>query len=346
MRCTKGMARFRGLAAVSSLLAAVLALSLAGAAGVHAGSAPAPMPVGITFVNNAGVAIWVARERGFFARHGVNVEVVQFRGDTQGMQALVAGQVPMLFCSGPAGLTAAAQGMDVIQVATIRPKMPYSLVVRPELNRVEDLKGKAVGVSGAGMSASRLSLVIALQQFGVDPRRDRVAFIPTGTEGERLAALVSGAIQGTVLNTVPYARLASQRGMRVLYDLTELDLPWIQDAVHTSRRFLSQNRDRVEAVLKGLVESYAFILNPRNKAVVVDTLARNLRIDAAEAEEAYQDVLRFVPRRPFPSKEALRAMVAAGEDVMPELARLDLDRFVETSVLADLERSGFFDSLM
>lgn len=333
--------RFRAAAALAVTLVVLVAM-----AGTAAAGAPPPtLHVGLTYVNNGAVPIWVARDQGFFAKHGLNVEIVQFRGDTQGMQALIAGQVPLLFCSAPAALTAAAQGVDVVEVATIRPQMPYSLVVRPEIREPQDLKGKSVGVSGAGMSASRLSLVIALQHFGVDPRRDRVTFIPAGTAGERLAALTSGGIQGTVLDTVPFARLAEQRGMRVLYDLAELDLPWVQDAVHTTRRYLTANRGRVEAILKGLLEAYAFTLNPRNKAAVMEIIMRNLRVDQNEAEEAYRDVLRFVPRRPYPSKDALRAMVEAGVDVMPELARVDMDRFVDGGILEQLDRAGFIGSL-
>ena len=328
----------------AALLGAALAVTSCWSSPATA-AAPVRLQVGLSFLNNGAVPLWVARDQGLFSKYGIDAEIVLFRGGTQGMQALLAGQVPILFSSAPEALAAAAQGADVIEIMTVRPKMPFSLIVRPELRSVEELRGKAVGVSGSGLSASRLAMIVALRSFGLDPSRDHISLIPTGNETERLAALAAGSTQGTVLTTVPYAKLAEQRGMRVLYDLSEAGVPWVQDAVHTTRRFLSSNREQVTAFTKAMLESYAFILDPANEEAVLATIQRSLGVQRAEAEEAYQDLVRFVPRLPVPSRDALQAMLDAGVDVVPDLARVDLGTFVETSVLEELERSGFVDAL-
>ena len=338
------LAGWRGLARGAGALLAVLGV-LGPVGAVQAAAALPTQAVGMAQLNSAAVPLWVAREQGLFAKHGLAVEVVLFRGGTQAMQAFLAGQVPVLVAGSAEALSVAAQGADVVQIATVRPKMPYSLVVRPEVRRVEDLRGRAVGVSGSGLSASRLGVLVALRHFGLDPRRDGIALVPTGTPAERMAALAAGSIYGAVLDTVPYARIAQQRGLRVLLDMAEGGIPWIQTALHTSRRYMSANRARVEAVLKGLLEANAFILNPDNRATVVQVITRNLRVEQPEAEQTYEDVVSFVARKPYPSKQALQAMVEAGLDTLPDLARIDLDRFVDTSILEQLDRSGFIDGL-
>lgn len=98
-------------------------------------------------------------------------------------------------------------------------------------------------------------------------------------------------------------------------------------------------------MLRGLLEANAFILNPDNRATVVEVITRNLRVEQPQAEQTYEDVVSFVARKPYPSKQALQAMVEAGLDTLPDLARIDLDRFVDTSILEQLDRSGFIDGL-
>ena len=320
-------------------------LSLVVPGTLQAASQREPLTIGLAQLNSRDVPVWIAQEQGFFARHGVDASVVLFRGGTQAMQALIAGQVSVLVAAAAEALSAAAQGVDVVEIATVGPKLPYSLVVRPEVQRVEDLRGRAVAVSGGGLSASRLGVIVALRYFGVDPARDGIALVPIGSPSERLAALLAGNVYAAVLDTVPYGRLAGQRGLRVLYDFSETDVPWVQTALHTTRRFLNANETKVEAVLKAMLEAYAFIHDQRNKAAVLDVIAKNLQLEPQEAEETYTDLLRSVPRKPYPNREGLKAVVDAGADVLPDLARVDLEQFVDTRLLEQLDRSGFIDAL-
>ena len=340
----------RCLKAGAACLTRGLAVSLAGTAMLlRAGlmgppSHAAPVPIGLGFLNNAAVPLWVAVDAGIFAKHGLDVQIVMFRGGTQSLQALLAGQVAMLLSALPEALSAAAQGADVVQVATVHARMPFALVVRPEIRSVQDLRGKPVGVSGLGLSASRLAIAIALRQLGVDPRRDGIAFIPAGTEPERLAALASGSIYAAVFNTVPYARLAEERGLRVLYDLGSIGIPWEQAGVVTTRRFLSSQPERALTVVRALLEARSFIVNPVNRERVVATIQRRLNLERSEAEESYRDVLGFIPAKLYPNRQALRAMIEAGLELVPDLARVNVDRFVEPSLLEQLENAGVVTS--
>ena len=328
---------------------AVAAVSLAVSALVSAAPAMAAtrLTVGQSFVALEAIGAWVARDQGFFAKHGLDVEIVPIRGDTQGVQALLAGGVQLLLGGPSGGLAAHAAGADVVNIATLGPSMPYVLVVRPEVQRPEDLKGKRMGVSGTGLSSSRAAVMVALRSFGLDPVRD-VTLIPSGTSSERVAAVVAGSIHATVLSTGQRARverLAQEGRLRVLADLSELPLPWDHDVVMTTRRFIDSNRPVVLAFLKALVEANHFILKPENRETVVRVIGQMLEESQEGAEILYQFIPRTVVPKPYPSRDAAQAMVDALKEEFPELGRARVQEYVVTSLMEELDRSGFIASL-
>lgn len=342
----KGVAgRARALVGLAAL---GLALGLAGgAAPPSAAGAATRLVVGQSFVALEAIGAWVARDQGLFAKHGLDVELVPIRGDTQGVQALLAGGVQILLGGPSGGLAAHAAGADVVNVATLGPSMPYVLVVRPEIQKPADLKGKRVGVSGTGLSSSRAAVMVALEYLGLNPLRD-VTMLPTGTSSERIAGLASGAIHATVLSTGQRARvqrLEQEGRLRVLADLSELPIPWDHDVVMTTRRFINANRPAVLAFLRALVEANHFILQPANRETVLRVIAQMLDESREGAEALYAFIPRTVVPKPYPSRDAARALVEVLKDEFPELGRARVDEYVDTSLMAEIERSGFMESL-
>jgi len=300
------------------------------------------------FVNVLPAGFWVAKDRGFFRRYGIDLEIVLFRGSTQAMQALLAGQIGVMLGSPGQGLAAAAAGQDVVGIATIGAKMPYFFVVRPEIKSAADLKGKRVGVSGTGLSASRIALILGLRQLGLDPRRDNITLVATGTVPERMASLRSGAIAGTVIDRTgePLASI-QDLGLVVLADFGKLGIPWEHDIVMTTRRFAGANRVLLEGLMKGYLEGNAYILNPQNRRAVLRIISQYLQYEKVSyAETVYDDAIaNFVYRKPYINREALATLVDIVKDEFPDLTKVNLDQFIDHSVLQRLDRSGFIDGL-
>src|SRR5262249_41778661 len=112
----------------------------------------------------------------------------------------------------------------------------YYLIGAPEVKTVADLKGKRVGSSGLGLSASRLALLVAFGTLGLDPNRDKITLVAAGLEPERMAGLAAGGIAGTVIGPEYRSKIA-QLGLNILADLRTIKIPWEQDALVTSRKF-------------------------------------------------------------------------------------------------------------
>lgn len=148
--------------------------------------------------------IWVAKEAGPFKRHGLDAELVFFRGGQLATQALVAGDPPIVNIG--TVVQAGLQGHEAVLIASSEDAYNYSVVARPGIAKIEQLKGKKLGVSGFG-SASHNAVLILLRRFNLEPNKD-VAVVVAGATMERLAGLDSGRIDATVLtpSEIPRAK--------------------------------------------------------------------------------------------------------------------------------------------
>ena len=338
--------RHRACAAAAALLAA--ALGIGGPAAARGADALATVSIAQPFVNVLPAGLWVAKDRGFFRKYGVDLQIVTFRGSTQAMQAMLAGQIPVMLGSPGQGLAAAAAGQDVIGLATIGAKMPYFFVVRPEIKVPSDLRGKSIGISGAGLSASRIALILAFKRLGLDIKRDNITLVLTGTVPERLAALRNNVIQGTVIDRTsePIGAIA-EFGFTILADFGKLNIPWEHDIIMTTRSYLVAHRAGVTALMKGLLEGNAYLRTPGNKRSSLRIIAEYLHYDRIDyAEALYRDAVdNFVYRKPYINREALAALIEIVKGEFPDLQKVNLNQFVDDGILRDLDRAGFIDKL-
>src|SRR3989441_9469403 len=216
--CVAAAALRLGLAAPLLAPPSAMAPPLAKAA------SPTKLAVGQAFVAPAAAGFWVGRDRGTFARYGLDVDITNIQGSAQAVQALLAGSSQVMLGAPAQGLLAAAAGTDLISIASLGPQMPYLLVARPELRSPADLKGKKLGVSSVGPSSDRVAQLLALKQLNLDPKRDGISFIVTGTQAQRVQALAAGRVDARTLDSLQPA-LARPLGMARLSDLGKLERP-------------------------------------------------------------------------------------------------------------------------
>lgn len=309
-------------------------------------ASPTRVTIGQSFISPSGTGFWVARDLGLFAKNGLEVTILPISGDTRTIQTLLSGELQVALGSPTGALAAVAAGADLISVASLGPRMPYLLTARPTIRSAGDLKGKKLGASSAGLSASRVALLIALKHLGLEPRRDSISILVVGTEPERVQALAAGTVDATVLDPLHRAK-AERLGLGVLADLSTLEIPWDHNVVVLHRKFAESNPDVVEAIIKGLLEANAFVLNPANKPAVLPILAKELKLDKKEdVELAYTlATTLYVVRKPYPSRRATETLIETFRSELPALGKVSVDRFLELSVLRKLDEAGFIDRL-
>ena len=282
------------------------------------------------------IHIWVASDAGLFKKYGLDTELVFFRGGQLATQALVAGDPPIVNIG--TVIQANLQGHDVVLIGSSESAYAYSVVGRPGIARVEQLKGKKMGVSGFG-SASHNAVLILLRKFNLEPNKD-VAVIVSGGTIERLAALDANKIDATVLTPSELPR-AKKQGLAEIYDMLDMGVEIQGNGFATSRSFIKGQRETVKAALKGYVEAIHYIHHKQEGTKKV--MAKYLRTSDPEVLDAsYRGFVKMVAKKPYPTLKGIQFLLDEFAAKLPQAKSAKPEQFVDLSLLQDLEREGFF----
>jgi NitT/TauT family transport system substrate-binding protein len=281
--------------------------------------------------------LWVADVGGFLSKNGLNTEIIYTRA---AIETLVAGEVQFGQMTGSLMFSARLQGADPVMLAGVQDTLNDRLVVRPNINSVEGLKGKRVAVFRFG-AASHMRLLNVLPRYGMSERD--VTFLQVGDAPERLIALNSGSVEATLLSPPEHFE-ALRLGMKILLNLRDLNVPYQGTGVVTTQRLLARNRDLARRFLKAFVESiHAVRTNP---ALSKRALAKYRQSkDEKQLEDAYQALRETVKAKPYPSVDGFNTIIKDASDRIPAARKANAKDFMDTTLLEELDRSGYIDGL-
>ncbi len=295
--------------------------------------------IGYPAISYNQIHIWVAKDAGLFKRYGLDAELVFFRGGQLATQALVAGDPPIVNIG--TLVQPGLQGHDVVLIASSENTYYYSVVTKPAVAKVEQLKGKRLGVSGFG-SASHNAALILLRRFNLEPNRD-VAVVVAGATTERLAGMESGRIDATLLTPSEIPR-AKKMGFVEIYDMSEMGIEIQGNGFATSRSFIKGNRETAKAALKGYVEALHYIHHHKEETKRVS--AKYMRSNDPDVLEAtYTWFIRNVAKKPYPTLKGIQFLIDEIGGKLPQAKNARPEQFVDLSLLQELEKDGFFSEM-
>jgi NitT/TauT family transport system substrate-binding protein len=282
--------------------------------------------------------VWVAKEMKLFDKYGLDVEPIFLRGGQMATQALVAGDPPIVNIG--TVVQASLRGHNLVLVAAVENNYDQIVFARPHITKLEQLKGKAFGVSGFG-SATHYASTILVKHLKVDPKD--LALIPTGADAERLAALTTGKIDATFFSSSA-APVARKAGFNELLQIADLGVEVQGNGFATSKSYIQTNRETVKNALKGFVEAIYFVF--ANKKDAQKVFAKYMRTnDAAVLEDSYDGYVKMIPKKPYPTLKGIQFMLDMLGPTMPEAKGAKPEQFVDLSFLQELEKEGFFNEM-
>jgi len=283
---------------------------------------------------------YIAKDAKLFEKNGIDVELVLLRGSGQTSLAMVAGSLFASSVALPAVMLADLNGADLVNVAHGIAVQGSKLMVRPEIRKVEDLKGKKIGISSLG-SAGDLLFGYVLRKYGIDTNRE-ILWLAVGNTGERLQALLNGAVDAADL-TYPADAQAERKGFRVLLDARK-EIVYPTASVVTRRKTIREDRDTVMRVVRSYVEGIAFL--KQNKDFSQKVLAKYFRTNDPEyLEGAYAIFKQDFISAPYPITKGLDAIYEIAAARRPEIRSHKPEEFVDISFVAELDKSGFIKKL-
>jgi NitT/TauT family transport system substrate-binding protein len=306
-------------------------------------SAPVKYIVGYATYTARIVPLWLAQEQGFFIKYGIDVDPVFIRGAPTLVAGMAAGSIAIGRTGGSAILAAVSAGHDLKIVSTFNSRNTYDLVVRPNIKRAEDLRGKTFAVTSIG-GTSWMGILLWLEHLGLDQQRDNIRMQVIGDQPVQVQCVENGLCDAAAVDGV-FTRQLKQKGMTILGEYSDLKALFVGQAMAVPTTLLQQHPDVVESYLKGEIEALAFSLAPRNKPVVLKTLARWLKVDSAGGEDAYQDLVRGVDRKPFASLEGMRNVQRLLKSRNPKVGEVKAEDIIDNRLMRKLDESGFIDKM-
>jgi NitT/TauT family transport system substrate-binding protein len=290
-------------------------------------------------------AVWVARERGLFKKHGLEMQYIVMPRSPLAIAALLAGEIDAAIIGPGHLISAGTGGADLIGIANFFQKLDYRLNVRPEIKRPDELRNKKIAISGPG-ATSHLVALLALQALSIDPVQARITLLTIpGTELNRRLALESGSVDGTTLRG-SVGDMYGNKGFTVLYNFKNSGMTLPQSILVTSRRTAAAKPQIIEAYLKTLIESIGVLLDPANKESIVKTIATNLRLsNPADAEESYHSVVNSYERVPYTSVDGMKRLHGLLTTINPKVKDVRVESVIDNSFVTKLDESGFVQSV-
>ena len=329
MRCKAGL-----IFLILLILAAVL---------FRAAVAPAEEKIRIAYgsVSAQSGLVWIAKQKNIFAKYNLTPEIVYIPGGSINVQALVSGNLDLSQLTAPPGVAANLEGADIVYIACFAEKLNYQLITRPEIKGVAGLKGKKLGISRFGSSAD-FGLRVMLRRLGIDPAKD-VTILQIGDEPARSAAVQTGNIDGTVMNA-PFGAEAEKLKLNIVADSIKMGIPFFGTGLLGSRRVLEREEPKVLNLLRAYLEAIKVLKTER--AFSIQALSQFTRIrDMKVVEEGYDYFKDQLPNVPYPSLEAMQAVVAQMAETNPKALKADARAYVNDRYFRQLESEGFVKKL-
>jgi NitT/TauT family transport system substrate-binding protein len=289
--------------------------------------------IGLSLKVLAFLPAYVARAQGFWEEEGLDVNILEFRGDADSVQALAGGAVDINVAALQGCLNMIEGGQDVRAIWAGMNVADFSWYMQPQYNGWQDLKGKTFAVTSPG-SLTELLLRAIAKKNGLDPDTD-LEIVRVGTTPNAFAALRAGNIDVAFL-TPPTKYQAEEEGFKLLATQgEEIANDWPKEVVYTTTDLIEEAPNTIRAFLRGMSEAITFAAENREETIQI--IVDEFKIERRYAERSYDELISgFVPTGELPSEAAMQAFwetaILAG-DVTEEwpLDRWWDDRFLSAT---------------
>jgi NitT/TauT family transport system substrate-binding protein len=306
-----------------------------------AAEAPQKLRVAYAAITAAFSIPWVAKEAGIYQRHGLDVELVYIASGSRAVQTLVGGSIDIACIGGPAGVDAKLAGADTVYVAIPVNKVLVFTVVAPQIRRIEEMRGKSIGVSRIG-TVTDFFTRIYLRQNNLIPDKD-VMIRQAGGLPEIVAGLKAGQFHGGTFG-FPAVLHAKAADFRVLVDYNTAGYRYPLSTVIVTQRLLRAQESAMRRFLEAHIEAVQrFRTDPELAMKVIGKYTQTT--ERAMLEETQRVYASAFERVPYPDLDSMKLGLTQVAETNPRVRNTDPKEFVDDRLLREIEASGFVKRL-
>ena len=298
----------------------------------HASLAQTKMTIAYSSLGPMATGVWMAKDSGAFDKYGIQADVIFISSGPVVVQALIGGDLQGGSGATNAVINAILNGAPIIGVAATANRPYHRLFVQPEINRLEDLKGKTLGVTRFGSITDNLTRIL-LRKSGLE---GAVNVRQMGGTIEVSAAFQNRVIAGAVTSDL---RVSPPSQAKILTRLIDLGIPYSMNMIAVSREYLRRNPETCERMVRAYADGVAFMNRQKEQALKI--IAKYARLtDPKMIEDHYNDSVTYLDRIPKADPEAVQTILEfMGKKGIP------LETFMDGTIIDRLTREGFFERL-
>ncbi|HYU20641.1 MAG TPA: ABC transporter substrate-binding protein [Chloroflexota bacterium] len=292
-----------------------------------------------TSTSAALASITAAKEGGFFDEEGLDVSLSRIQAGAPVLAAMRGGDVPITIAGGQQIVEADLQGGDFVIVASFIDRLTQAIYVQPSIERPEQLRGKALGITNFG-AITHVAGRVGLEQLGL---KDQVTFIATGGPPETIAAMQAGKVEGGIFSP-PDSFVAGELGYRELLDMKMSETRLVTGAIATTRTWARENPDLVERYIRASIRGTRRLISDREFGLQVIRKHAGIE-DAKVLEETYNYFRDVYLRDGYPSLSGIQFSLDLAAEEIPAAKNAKPEEFVDLTFLDKMKASGVLERL-
>ena len=317
-----------------------LVLILTLGAGAAAAQAVDKLRISYSAVNATQAFLWVAQDKGIFAKHGLEGELLYINSGTMNIAALLGGSV-QIAGGGPVSIEARLRGVKLTILGNPLPWLASNLVSHPDIKSINDLPGKIAGISRFGSSTDQ-GFRYLFRKNGFSVEKD-LKMLQMGGDASRIGALKAGTIHYTFLGAAATNQARAQ-GFRVLATAQQMSIPFPWTSVVVEDSWLNKNRELAYRYMKCSTE--AIVNLKRNRADSERIIAKYMKInDPKLAATEFEFVAALMPDYIAPTLEGTKLILENFGKEYPDAPKRDPKEFVDGSIIEKLKQEKFAETL-
>jgi ABC-type nitrate/sulfonate/bicarbonate transport system substrate-binding protein len=279
----------------------------------------------LTFLN-----YYLADKFGLFKNEGLEVSLPVGKADVQ-LAAVVSGEMEYIAAAGTV-LRGAAAGLPIKALMFTLDKPIFHMMVRPEIKRIQDLKGRAVAVTAIAATDAVGARAMA-KAAGMSPEQD-LTIIAAGSTANAFAALQGGAAAAALLS-IPFNYKAEELGYRSLGNVADY-LRTVLAGLGTSDSRIKSNPAQVKRMVRATLRGMDFARDPANQEKVIPFIMEDFQLDRKTAEASLREIVKNLSKDGTTADEAVRGDIDFIREQNKLKTAIPLSQVVDYGILREV----------
>ncbi|MGE5819787.1 MAG: ABC transporter substrate-binding protein, partial [Deltaproteobacteria bacterium] len=279
--------------------------------------------------------LWVTKEAKLFEKYGNQVQLIFIQGATSAAAALISGDAQVGMFSPQVVIETSLKGLDLTMFGRLGNSMDNRIFARKGIKSIKEVRSLAISRFGSNADFAARYL---LQREGLRPETD-VALLQVGNQSNRIAAVETSNADAAIL-TPPMTLQAKKLGYSLLIDASKLGIPYSSLFFVSRKPYLAKSRTDMVNFTKAMIEGVHYY--KANHEFSLKVLSKYMKVSDREVlEENFREY--DFPLKPYPAKEYFELPIQEVGKKYPKVLEENPDRFIDMSLVKELDASGFID---